>query len=232
MPLKPIYFDTETTGVRFKEDRIIELAAFDPINNRTFNHLINPGIPIPKEATAIHNITDEMVENALSFKEVAERFTAFCDKDTVLIAHNGESFDKPFIETEFKRAGVEWPNYPIIDTLQWSRKYRPDLPKHSLQFLREVFKIEANNAHRALDDVIILHAVFSKMIDDLSYDDVFRLLKTKATLDRMPFGKHQGKALKEVPKSYLAWLKENGAFDKPENKALLEALVALELVTV
>ena len=46
---RPIYYDTETTGIRNDKDRIIELAAYDPIENRTFCHLINPGMPIPKE---------------------------------------------------------------------------------------------------------------------------------------------------------------------------------------
>ncbi len=44
-----------------------------------------------------------------------------------------------------------------------------DLPRHSLQFLREVYGIEKNNAHRALDDVVVLYEVFQKMVDDLSY---------------------------------------------------------------
>ena len=79
-PLRPIYYDTETTGVRNDKDRIIELAAFDPVENRTFCHLINPGIPIPPEATAIHKITNEMVADALTFKEIGEQFVAFCPK--------------------------------------------------------------------------------------------------------------------------------------------------------
>ena len=54
----------------------------------------------------------------------------------------------------------------------------------------------------------------------------------KKTLDRMPFGKHQGKSLKEVPKTYIDWLHKNGALDKPENKELLEAFKALELISV
>src|ERR1700690_4450971 len=134
--LRPIYYDTETTGVRNDKDRIIELAAYDPIENRTFCHLINPGIPIPKEATAIHHISDEMVATAPSFKEVAEMFIAFCPPETVLIAHNNDAFDKLFLEAEFKRASVELPAFRYLDTLKWARKYRNDLPRHTLQSLR------------------------------------------------------------------------------------------------
>ncbi|NBW58909.1 DNA polymerase III subunit epsilon [bacterium] len=230
MALRPIYFDTETTGVKFDRDKIIELAAFDPVLNKTFCSFINPKIPIPPESTRIHHITDEMVQDAPDFKTVAEQFMAFCEGDVVLVAHNGDSFDIPFMQYEFKTNGLTFPNYPSVDTLKWARKYRPDLPKHSLQFLRETFQIQANNAHRALDDVIILHQVFSLMIDDLSFETILECLSRKKTLDRMPFGKHQGKSLKDVPSTYVDWLHKNGALDKPENKELFEAFKNLDLI--
>jgi DNA polymerase-3 subunit epsilon len=225
--LRPIYYDTETTGIRNDKDRIIELAAFDPIENRTFCHLINPGIAIPKEATAIHHISDEMVANAPSFKEVAEAFIAFCPANTVLIAHNNDAFDKLFLEVEFKRAGVSLPSFYYIDTLKWARKYRNDLPRHTLQSLREVYGFPANQAHRALDDVIVLHQVFSSMIDDLSMEKVLDLLAKPQVLSRMPFGKHQGKLLSEVPKDYVKWLASSGAFDKSENQDLKDCFEKL-----
>lgn len=227
---RPIYFDTETTGTRSDKDRIIELAAFDPLENRTFVYLINPGMPIPAEATAIHQISDEMVKNAPSFKEVAELFVAFCPEKSVLIAHNNDAFDKLFLQAEFKRAGVTLPPYEYIDTLKWARKYRPDLPRHTLQSLREVYGIVANQAHRALDDVIVLHRVFSSMIDDISTDKVLHLLSQAQSVSRMPFGKHQGKPLADVPKNYVLWLSESGALAKPENQELLRNFQQLGLL--
>ncbi|MBS0628920.1 MAG: DUF3820 family protein [Verrucomicrobia bacterium] len=224
---RPIYYDTETTGTRFDKDRIIELAAYDPIENRSFCEFINPGIPIPAEATAIHNISNEMVASALSFKEVGQAFADFCPPNTVLIAHNNESFDKLFIEAEFRRNELLIPSWIYLDSLKWSRRYRPDLPRHSLQHLREVYGIEANNAHRALDDVMVLYQVFSQMIDDLPIETVLHLLSQQKSLDRMPFGKHQGKPLKDIPKTYVAWLAESGAFDKPQNKELKESFEKL-----
>lgn len=220
--MRPIYYDTETTGTRNDKDRIIELAAYDPIENRTFCMLINPGVPIPPEATAIHKISDEMVKDALSFKEVGEAFCAFCPEETVLIAHNNDGFDQLFLEAEFKRAGLTMPAFRYIDTLKWSRKYRADLPRHSLQSLREVYGFPANQAHRALDDVIVLHQVFSVMIDDLAIEKVLELLSQSRKLTRMPFGKHQGKLLHEVPRDYVGWLSSSGAFDKSDNKELKE----------
>ncbi len=228
--LRPIYYDTETTGIRNDKDRIIELAAFDPVENRTFCRFINPGFPIPPEATAIHHITNEMVADAPGFKQIAEEFIQFCPPETVLIAHNNDAFDKLFMEQEFKRAEVVFPPYRFLDTLKWARKYRTDLPRHTLQSLREVYGFSSNQAHRALDDVIVLHQVFSAMIDDLSIEKVIELLAKPQVLSKMPFGKHQGKMLADVPKDYVTWLSSSGAFDKAENQELKENFQKLGLL--
>lgn len=217
---RPIYYDTETTGIKADKDKVIEIAAFDALNNATFVSLVNPGMPIPKEATAIHGITDEMVKDAPTFKEIIPDFTKFLGEDPVLIAHNNDAFDVHFLRSEWKGAGLELPPYSFIDSLKWARKYRPDLPRHSLQFLREAFGIEANTAHRALDDVIMLHKVFSILIDDLPFQTVLDLLNEPLKMSHMPFGKHQGKPLNEMPKDYVLWLEKSGALDKQENQAL------------
>jgi DNA polymerase-3 subunit epsilon len=230
MALIPIYYDTETTGVKFDKDRIIEIAAFDPTNNRTFCRFVNPGFPIPPEASAIHHITDEMVASSPTFKEVGEAFIEFCGENAVLIAHNNDNFDKNFIESEAKRSNLTLPSWKYVDTLKWARKYRPDLPRHALQILREEYGIPPNQAHRALDDVIVLHSIFTQMIDDLSIEQVLSLLATGPKLSRMPFGKHQGKSLSDIPKDYVAWLKQSGAFDKPENKELKDCFCELGLL--
>ncbi len=230
MARRPIYYDTETTGVRPDKDRIIEIAAYDPVQERTFESLINPGCPIPPEASAIHKITDEMVKDAPTPAEAFKEFTAFCSEETVLIAHNNDAFDKPFLENEFRRNEVVLPPCPYIDSLKFSRKYRPDLPRHSLQHLREYHGIAANNAHRALDDVIVLHKVFSLMIDDLSMETILELMNEKQTLRHMPFGKHRGTPLKAMPPGYVRWLHENGALDKPDNSELKEAFETLGML--
>lgn len=223
MKKRPIYYDTETTGVNAQKDRIIEIAAYDPFEDRSFCAFVNPGFPIPKESTAIHQITDAMVEDAPSFGEIGKQLADFVPKNGVLIAHNNDAFDKLFIEAEYTRHQIALPVWEYLDSLKWARRYRPDLPRHSLQHLREIYQIPANNAHRALDDVMILYRVFSHMIDDLPIETCLELLNTPRTLDQMPFGKHQGKPLNQVPKSYITWLSTSGAFDKPQNKELKEA---------
>jgi DNA polymerase-3 subunit epsilon len=95
--LRPIYYDTETTGIRPEKDRIVEIAAFDPVLNRQFTQLVQPGLSIPDEAISIHGITNEMVANAPTFDQAGKAFIEFCGSDCVLIAHNNDNFDRHFL---------------------------------------------------------------------------------------------------------------------------------------
>ena len=231
MGRKAIYYDTETTGLKPGSDRIIEIAAYDASNNTSFCTFVNPGMSIPEESVNITGITDVMVKDAPSFKEVALMFTDFCKGEVVLIAHNNDNFDKLFLEAEFTRAEVPLPRYPYIDTLKWARKYRSDLPKFSLQYLREIYGIKENNAHRALEDVMVMKQVFEAMTEDLTLEDIFSLLNKKGgPITQMPFGKHRGVPLEKVPKSYLMWLSKSGALDKDDNGDLKETLTSLALI--
>lgn len=230
MAYRAIFYDTETTGIRSDKDRIIEIAAYDPLNERTFEMLVNPGSPIPPEATAIHHITNEMVADAPSFEAAAKGLCEFCEGEVVLIAHNNDAFDYHFLKAEFERSGMSLPGWRFFDTLKWARRYRCDLPRHTLQFLREIYGVEANNAHRALDDVIVMHKVFMHMTDDLSIDEVYELINRPKEIHHMPFGKHQGMPLKNLPKDYLGWLAGSGAFAKTENQELKLSLEKLGLL--
>jgi DNA polymerase-3 subunit epsilon len=230
MTLRAIFYDTETTGIRSEKDRIIEIAAYDPLNERTFERLVNPGFSIPAEATAIHHISDEMVADAPAFDVIARELCEFCEGDVVLIAHNNDGFDYHFLNAEFKRSGMTLPSWKFFDTLKWARRYRGDLPRHTLQFLREIYGIEANNAHRALDDVIVMHKIFMHMTDDLSIDEAYTLINRPKDIHHMPFGKHQGVPLKNLPKDYLQWLAGSGAFAKAENQDLKLSLEKLGML--
>ena len=221
--MRPIYYDTETTGLKAEKDRIIEIAFYDPVKNKELVSFINPEMSIPEESTKITGITDEMVKDAPKFKEMIPQLMAFCEEPCVLIAHNNDNFDIYFLKEEFKRSNVAFPNFKFLDSLKWAKKYRPDLPKHNLQYLREVYKIEENNAHRALDDVIVLEKVFSNLVDDIPLETAWKLIYEKRNaneITQMPFGKHKGTPLNRLPKNYIERLKQSGALDKPENTNL------------
>jgi DNA polymerase III subunit epsilon len=107
---RPIAFiDLETTGVNLSTDRIVEIAIvkIQPDNSRqTKRKLINPTIPIPKEVSDLHGITDEMVKDAPTFKTAANELKQFiegCD----LGGYNSNRFDIPLLMEEFLRADIE-----------------------------------------------------------------------------------------------------------------------------
>jgi len=168
-----IFFDLETTGRDTSQGRIVEIAAYNSTKQTSFQRLVNPGIAIPEDVIAIHGITDEMVREAPSFDKVAKEFIEFCSGPVMLVAHNGELFDLPFLQAEFRRHSLSFPeNWIFVDSLKWARKYRKDLPRHALQYLREFFGFPKNKAHRALDDVITLHRIFSLLTDDLTCEEI------------------------------------------------------------
>lgn len=108
---KPLAFiKVQTTGMDFKKDRIIELSITRVETDGkkvTGTKLFNPEMPIPGDATAINNITDEMVKDKPTFKENAEKMVKFLD-GCDFVGFSIENFDIKFLGEEFNRAGVEF----------------------------------------------------------------------------------------------------------------------------
>ena len=114
---KPIvFFDLETTGTSTEHDRIIQIATtkIHPDGTREEKtRLINPGIPIPPGATEVHGITDEMVANQPTFKQIANALFDFffgCD----LAGYNSNDFDIPLLIQEFHRLSIEFPTWDPV----------------------------------------------------------------------------------------------------------------------
>ncbi|MDE5695583.1 MAG: 3'-5' exonuclease, partial [Alistipes sp.] len=103
-----VFFDLETTGVDTSKDRIVEISMIKVMPDGeeiTRTRRINPGMPIPAEATAVHGITDEDVADAPKFAQVAkslEEFIRGCDFG----GFNSNRFDLPMLVEEFMRAGL------------------------------------------------------------------------------------------------------------------------------
>lgn len=127
--MREIIFDTETTGLDYREDRVIELGCIELLNRfptgRTFHMYINPqGRAIHPDALAIHGIGMDRLEGKPQLGEIAADFLAFIE-GAKLVAHN-TGFDISFINAEFQRHGhANVEPGRVIDTLALARHQHP-----------------------------------------------------------------------------------------------------------
>lgn len=167
--MREIIFDTETTGLSAREDRIIEFGGIELINRfptgRTFHHYINPqGRAVHPDAQAVHGISEADLVGKPSFADLAAELTEFID-GAMLIAHNA-SFDIGFLDAEFGRIGMPRIDPAVvIDTLAMARRKHPMGP-NSLDALCRRYGID--NSHRtkhgALLDSELLAEVYIELI--------------------------------------------------------------------
>ena len=144
--------DIETTGGAGRQDKITEIAIFKHDGEKVvdkFVSLINPERYIPPNITQITGITNQMVENAPKFFEVAKQIVEITE-DTIFLAHN-VNFDYSFIKEEFKRLGYNY-NRKRLCTVKLARKYIPGHASYSLGKLCSELNININGRHRAEGD--------------------------------------------------------------------------------
>lgn len=169
--IKPIiFFDLETTGVSIQHDRIVQIAVIKiPVNSgdsiERKVHLIDPGIPIPKEASDVHGITDEMVQGKPKFFQIAKALKDVmtgCD----LAGYNSDVFDIPLLIQEFHRCKILFPDWDlnVIDVIKIERI----LNSHKLsETYKRYMKKELDDAHDAMVDTDATLEVFLKQLDYL-----------------------------------------------------------------
>ena len=150
-------FDVETTGMSARHHRIVEIAAVHIEKNgkiSRYESLVNPGCPIPAQASNVHRITDEMVADAPVFRKVGFEFLDFADQST-LVAHNAR-FDLAFLQESLVRCGLPQWKGNTMDSLKLFKQAYTGLPSYSLQNLRQAFKLEdlrpGLQPHRAAAD--------------------------------------------------------------------------------
>jgi DNA polymerase-3 subunit epsilon len=158
--------DIETTGGYAAANGITEISiqVFDGDKVvEKFETLVNPHQPIPRYIQAMTGITDEMVQAAPPFKEVAEKiFTILTDK--VFVAHN-VNFDYSFIKAHLFAAGFEY-NVKKLCTVRLSRKIFPGLPSYSLGNLCHSLGIRIRDQHRAGGDTDATVKVFKLLLEN------------------------------------------------------------------
>lgn len=159
-----IVLDTETTGLDYTKEKMVEFAAVRLENGKIkdeFQTLINPQQHIRKSSIAIHGITQEMVEDAPTEEEIMPKILEFMG-DYPIVAHNA-IFDYSFINEASKRITGQSIKNERIDTQQMFKEVYPDLEAHGLNALTEKFKVELKDHHRAMGDTMGLALAYPKL---------------------------------------------------------------------
>ncbi len=196
-----VAFDLETTGLYPKKDEIIEVAGvkftLEKRNGKLaaktlklYNSLIKPNRFIPKEATRVNHITDQMVENAPSADKIIPEFLKFCGISTVLVAHNA-GFDAEFLTVALKKMKMRIPGNPIIDSLKITKKIMVEAPSHALGNLAKKLagqldlELNSGDLHRALYDCEVLREVFLACLRKRFQDKDLTMDKALITLEKI-----------------------------------------------
>ena len=238
-----VFFDLETTGVDAAKDRIVEISmvkiAVDG-SKVVKTRRINPEIPIPAEATAVHGITDEDVKDEPTFKQIAKSLAQFiegCDFG----GFNSNRFDLPLLVEEFLRAGVECDfqrrKFVDVQTIFHRKEQRTLVAAYKFYCDKDL-----ENAHSAEADTLATFEVLEAQI--ARYPDIGDTVEALAefsagklivdfagrmTLDDkgqeiFTFGKYKGRRVVDVFRddpSYYSWMM-NGDFPQHTKKMITE----------
>lgn len=243
---RPIAFlDLETTGINITNDRIVEIAIVKiqvDGSQQIKRKLINPTIPIPKASSDVHGITDEMVKDAPTFKQVANELKQFMD-NCDMGGYNSNRFDLPLLIEEFSRSGVPFniDGRKMVDV----QKVFHQMEQRTLS---AAYKFYCNKtlegAHGAEVDATATWEILEAQIErypnlgdtvetivkftgeDDIVDFARRFVKDDKGVEIFNFGKHKGKSIAQVLKEepqYYDWMMK-GDFALNTKQKLTEIL--------
>ena len=157
--------DIETTGGKFNEEGITEIAIYKFDGHSVVDQLItlvNPEKDIQPFVVQLTGINNKMLRNAPKFHEVAKRILEITE-DCIVVAHNS-SFDYRILKTEYNRLGYQF-NRNTLCTVELSRKLIPDKPSYSLGKLCKSLGIPMSDRHRASGDALATIQLFKLLLD-------------------------------------------------------------------
>lgn len=163
-----IAFDLETTGIQPKNDAVVEIGAVRFNNGRpgeTFCTLINPGRPIPPEASAVNGIMDDMVADKPGIETVLTELADFCG-DLPLVAHNAP-FDFKFLLAAVEKHRARAPKGVVLDSCQLARIVFPGMFNYKLGTLVRHFGFPSGTFHRAEEDSVYCGLLFARIVEAL-----------------------------------------------------------------
>ncbi|MBM3437930.1 MAG: 3'-5' exonuclease [Bacteroidetes bacterium] len=243
-----VVFDLETTGVSVTHDRIVEiclLKVFPDMREEIRTYRINPGIPIPAGATAVHGISNADVADKPSFKSMAPELHAYL-RDCDFGGFNSNKFDFPMLVEEFFRAGIEF-DVRACKFIDAQRIYHMKEPRTLSAAYEFYCSRDLENAHSAEADTVatweIIRAQINKYQDlpqeieglhkltgqDLLADLAGRLVFNDKGEVIFNFGKHKGRTVKDVllnEPGYYNWMMEG---DFPQQTKNVMSRIRLSL---
>lgn len=238
-----VFFDLETTGVDTSRDRIVEISMIKVMPDGSKDvrtRRVNPEMPIPAEATAVHGITDEDVKNEPTFRQLAKSLAQFiqgCDFG----GFNSNRFDLPLLVEEFLRVGVDvdLKRRKFVDVQNIFHKKEQRTLVAAYKFYCDK---DLTDAHSAAADTMATYEVLCAQLDrydDLENDIDFlaefserekvvdyagRIVYNEQGVEVFSFGKYRGQSVEEVFRrepSYYAWMME-GDFPLYTKKVITE----------
>jgi DNA polymerase-3 subunit epsilon len=222
-----VWVDLETTGLDPRRDRIVEISVIreEPDGaSEQKTRRVNPGMPIPPEATAIHGITDEDVRQEPGFDLLAKGFAKFLE-GADLGGFGISRFDIPMLSAEFQRAGLEFSleGRCVVDV---QRIFHKNEPRDLSAACRFYLDRELDSAHTSAADAAAAREVLAAQLErysdlpdevseidglfrDTSWIDAEGKLAWRSGEAAINFGKHRGRTLRELAGSepdYLRWM--------------------------
>ena len=168
--------DIETTGGKFNEEKITEIAIFKLSKNGNiskYHKLINPEKKIQPFVEKLTGLNNKMLENKPVFSEISQEINSFT-KGCIFVAHNVE-FDYRVLKKEFSRIGMEFQR-DLLCTIELSKIVFPEMKSYSLGKLVSNLGIEIKNRHRADGDAEATLNLFELLTKNIERDKLNKLV--------------------------------------------------------
>lgn len=201
--------DSETTGTDPARDRLVEVAAVKYHGSRIvarFETFVDPGIPIPPDASGVHHIIDEDVAGAPSPANALAELAAFGESATLVVAHNA-AFDQNFL-VSLNPDRDRW-----LCTLRLAQHLLPDMPNHKLGTLRYALRLPVPrdiSTHRAIGDAEVAGTLMIELAARYAGEPTIEALQAFAAspilVRKWHFGKFYGEELTAADTSYITWV--------------------------
>jgi len=200
LPQPLIFLDLETTGMTATHDRITEIGLVEVANGEfvgSWSQLVNPEKSIPPFIQSLTGISNEMVEDAPTFEQLApglfERL-----QGKILIAHNAR-FDYGFLKNEFGRLGMAYRSR-VLCTAKLSRKLFPEHRRHNLDSLIERYRLSCSARHRALGDAEVLWQLLQRIYAEVDTALITAAVQAQMDAPSLPAGL-SAEALEAIPEA-------------------------------